>query len=89
MGIKEKKQHKAVCDVCGKEFEASGPAKYCCDTCRNTGSKMRKTIREQGKASKKEKKKIKKQQQAELSIAAMKARKAGMSYGQYVAKYGY
>lgn len=89
MVIKERKAHKAVCDVCGKEFEANGPAKYCCESCRNIGGKIRKTIREQEKASKKEKKKIKKQQQAELSIAARKARKAGMSYGQYVAKYGY
>ena len=78
------------CGICGKTFIASkANIKYCCDKCRYEAIsikniEIRKSKSENKKASRKKKKD---NQQAIIDIA-VEAKKAGMSYGQYVARMG-
>lgn len=78
------KKMKKVC-VCGKAFESDCVnAKYCSEGCKLIGrkkandskTKRRRTVREARKEEKNQ----------ELVDVAVAARKAGMSYGQYVQK---
>ena len=75
-----------ICATCGKEFSANHPAKVCCSP-----DCQRVRERELAKASwKKEalrEKKIKSSEKAIIDINA-KAKAMGLSYGQYVARYG-
>ena len=74
------------CAICGKLFVAkNGNAKYCSKKCSDAGA-MENYYKK--KASKEQA--AKKQRKKPLSITeiAVAARKAGMSYGQYVAKMG-
>ena len=61
------------CNWCGMSFETDHKRKYCSDDCR---------LKANGKRYRK--KKLAK----ELSSVENLAREAGMTYGQYVAKYG-
>ena len=64
-----------VCRWCGKEFEATTYRKFCCEACKKEFHSKRKPN------NKKNMKNI-------VKINEL-ARKEGLSYGQYVAKYGY
>lgn len=70
------------CVVCNKLYIATrANAKYCSATCREIGtSELKSAYREQQKVAKPKRKK--KQSVTEIAVAA---RKAGMTYGQYVA----
>lgn len=75
------------CAICGKLFVSkNGNAKYCSSKCREVGAKI---IYQQKNHSLQEQE-AKKQRKKSLSITeiAVAARKAGMTYGQYVAKMG-
>lgn len=78
------------CEVCGRPYVTNkANAKYCGQKCskegiRRVNAENRKIQSENKKA---EKKKKKDNQKAIVNIA-VEAKKAGMSYGQYVAKMG-
>lgn len=75
VNLKEKE-----CVMCKKPYIPSRASQlYCTDECRNEQKRIRsKEFREKQKATKKNKKKS-------LRTIATEARKAGMSYGKYVA----
>lgn len=73
-------RYQRKCKVCGKEFESrSSRAFYCSTDCSNESSK---------RGYLKDKTKGYKQRTKSLSDIATEARKAGMTYGQYVVKMG-
>ena len=65
------------CAFCGKDFESDARRKYCSAECREDAK------RENQKRKKPKKAKVSLEQINEL------ARKEGLTYGQYFAKYGY
>ena len=72
------KEHKRVCQYCGKEFISQNPhAKYCCEKCRREyyKSKPKPVVENE----------VKKKTLAEINE---EARNAGMTYGKYVLKMG-
>lgn len=74
------------CTVCDKLYIATrANAKYCSATCREKGTTELKAIYRKQQSVDKPKRK-KKQSVTEIAVAA---RKAGMTYGQYVAKMEY
>lgn len=78
------------CVICGKLFVArTVNGKYCSEECQTEGLRRRtRNNWRDNEAKKKEIRKSKKKRQKELVDIAVEARKAGMSYGQYVAKMG-
>ena len=64
-----------ICAFCGVVFYSDRRKKYCCDKCRDKAN---------GKRSAKPRKKAK----MSIEEVAKLCRKEGLSYGQYVAKYG-
>lgn len=72
------------CAMCNKLFITSNVnAKYCSLDCRTEGKKEAvSAFKQRAKAAKEAKKRGKKQSVTEIAVAA---RKAGMTYGQYVA----
>lgn len=94
VNVKEKKPEKGICVVCGKKFAQKKVTQKCCsDECRHTLTIQRqnayfkeKYARE--KAERKEKQKqIPKTNHEKIADIAIAARKEGLTYGQYVAKY--
>lgn len=89
----------AICAVCGKEFVRNcrqSKMKYCSEPCRRiVKNEATRRFRERNKVEinqqrKEKRQKIKKKvsnNDIVLQINAL-ARKEGLSYGQYVAKYG-
>lgn len=87
---------KKVCPVCGKVFQKDkyrAAKKYCSQECRDSAQLESKrnydrknyaTIYDRRK-TRKNKKKFNNQSIVDITVAA---RKEGMTYGQYVAKYG-
>ena len=75
-----KKTYKAVkifeCGWCGLFFQSGKKAEYCCEECRQKGENRK---RNRGRRSK---------NTLSIDAIAVAARKEGLSYGQYVAKYG-
>lgn len=79
-------KYKKICATCGKEFGTwSNNQRYCCEECKRY-SRVKNV---EAYKEKQEKKKLKyeaeqKKKHAVIDIA-VEARKAGMSYGKYVA----
>lgn len=84
------------CLICGKSLEGTNRRKYCSDKCSDKASKKnekswKKKEREEERNKKKEqeqRRRAKPEKKKSLVNVAMAARKAGMSYGQYVGKMG-
>ena len=62
------------CAWCGKHFDTDRKRKYCCDECRVKANRNKPTRRKKPKLT--------------LAEVNALARKEGLNYGQYVAKYG-
>lgn len=79
-----------ICAICGKTFIAGKyNAKYCSVECQDEGRRNHdKKNRKAGQERKKEERKSKKKRQKALVDIAVEAKKAGMTYGQYVARMG-
>ena len=84
-------------EECGAEFVVTQHNKrYCCDSCKKIVEKKRSVLYSRnGYQRQKERMLLQLNQKAEkrkaqdkLKEIAIEARNAGMSYGQYVAKYG-
>ena len=74
------------CDWCKKEYLASNRnSKYCCIDCKNSNRKERSNILSRQRYEK-QKRNMKTRNNNMLTEISKKAREAGMSYGQYVAK---
>lgn len=74
------------CIICNKYYVTTTQnAKYCSGTCRKMADKETK---KKSKANKKEQIENRKNMQQSIIDIAVLARKAGMTYGQYVAKMG-
>lgn len=69
-----------TCPICGKEFE--GNRKYCNKECSKKGYRLKQITRTEKKRKLKQKSRT---NDNRLQTIAKEARKAGMSYGQYVA----
>lgn len=84
------KAEERICAVCGNEFIATrANAKYCSEECLAEGLRMRTRRNEREKAERKrEERKRRKESQKAIIDIAVEAKKAGMSYGQYVAVMG-
>lgn len=79
---------KRYCKCCGKPFETIYiAAKYCGESCR-VDSQRREKMERQRERRKMEKAEKEKTKSATIVSIDAEARKAGMSYGQYVAKMG-
>lgn len=75
-----------ICVICGNEFAPNQPTKVCCSPeCQRIRDRQR--IRESNHSIKQRNKKVKSTEQQINDINA-KAKALGMSYGQYVARYG-
>lgn len=76
------------CAVCGNYFVATRINAECCsDDCKHTRRlKLEKELREQNKSEVRSK--PRKRNKNSITDIAVEARKAGMTYGQYVAKMG-
>ena len=88
----EKAHTIAKCCICGKEFEKSvANSKYCSDECRKVGlSNNVKNFHErkmQQELEQRKKRKRQKNNRDKITEIAIAARKEGLTYGQYVAKY--
>lgn len=83
-----------ICAVCGKSFEAHRETEVCCSKeCKDERRReqIRSYRRDKAQEKKFEEQKKKKQvsrNKNSLTEIAIEARKAGMTYGQYVAKMG-
>lgn len=78
-----------VCKRCGKFFVARGSTALFCDDCKHIAHVER--CRKTNAAARQRKKSERLNPPKEIlpvTEIAMKARAAGMTYGQYVAKYG-
>ena len=64
------------CGWCGLFFESKKKEDYCCEECRQKGENRK---RSRGRRTK---------NTLSIDAIAVAARKEGLSYGQYVAKYG-
>ena len=82
-----RKNNILTCKICGKEFEAGCcNAKCCSEKCKKENAKINsKRHAERVKLQQKEEKEKKKKKLTIAEIAVI-ARKAGMTYGQYVAQ---
>ena len=81
---------KRKCVICGKSFGSERyNAKYCSETCKDKG---RQAITKENERIKRERatkaRKARKNSQKQLINISAEAKKAGMSYGQYVAMKG-
>ena len=79
-----------TCEICGKKYVATQHnAKYCGAECHTEGMRRRNRANDREKTRQKIAEHIRKKdnQQAIIDIA-VEAKKAGMSYGQYVARMG-
>lgn len=75
-----------ICAICGKEFSPNQPAKVCCSPeCQRERDRER--IRVSNRSIQQRNKKVKSSEQQINDINA-KAKALGLSYGQYVARYG-
>ena len=75
-----------TCSICGKVFTAcSTRHKYCGDDCRKVATKTWERERCRREKEARERKKKNARTIGEISAAA---KKAGMTYGEYVAKFG-
>lgn len=91
---KEPKTYQKICEICGKEYICKNPRqKYCGDACarsasasqqRTNGYRVREMERERKRAEKRAKR-IQTSHEA-LADAAVEARAAGMTYGQWQAR---
>lgn len=79
-------KYQKTCAVCGKEFGAwNTNQKFCSQNCKHEASlKSGESYREKQREKAEQQAKECKKKQAVVNIAA-EARKAGMSYGKYVA----
>lgn len=89
-GIRAKKD--LYCVICGKKLSGKNK-KYCGETCRRRAATLRnmEEMKELSESKDVETPKvIKKKRKPKLTLVqiAVEARKEGLSYGQYVAKYG-
>lgn len=77
-----------ICKICGKEFTTSSVAKCCSEECKKENEKrnVASYYMRVGKNNKKTKTKAKKEKKLTVTEIAVKAKEAGMSYGQYVAR---
>lgn len=71
-----------ICKYCGKEFYGKIRAEYCSDECRHQ-------VQLEQKRRYREKKNRNHKRDLSLTNLAALARNEGLTYGQYVAKYGY
>ena len=80
----------AICMICGKPFLARNNRENSCSPeCAKIRDKENNIIRMREYHEKEKHIKVKKNREpSELAIINAKARKAGMTYGQYVAKMG-
>ena len=90
---KDRGMEERICNTCEKSYIPKRKDQvYCCAECRNQGFK--KYLRAYGiearekKRQEKVEKVKKKEKPSSLVDIAVEARKAGMTYGQYVAKMG-
>lgn len=84
--IASKKGFDKICDRCGKQFYGCRhDVRYCSDECLKEATKDRaKELRQ----IRHEAKRVRREKQQSITQIAIKARQAGMTYGQYVAKMG-
>ncbi len=76
-----------ICATCGKEFSPNHPSKVCCSpVCQR--ERERKMAREGWASFKQTKAKKPKTSEQQIIDINAKAKAMGMSYGQYVARYG-
>ena len=76
------KIYNVVCKICGKEFIAhTARRKLCSDECKRENNIINAT--EHNKKIKEIKENAKKEQRETIVDIAVRARKAGMTYGQY------
>lgn len=77
------------CKACGKKFTPiNARSAYCSRSCYENEKRKRACERAKNRRNEIRKIKINKSNQQMITEIALEARKAGMSYGQYVAKYG-
>lgn len=78
------------CVVCGNKFTATRPnSKYCSDECRDEGRRKLTKANDKAKREReREARKARKNSQKSLVEIAVAAKKAGMNYGEYVARMG-
>ncbi|MCI5874476.1 MAG: hypothetical protein PUJ55_10890 [Clostridiales bacterium] len=84
------------CLICGKSLDGTNRRKYCSDKCSDKASKQnekswKKREREAERTEKKaqeQRRRVKPEKKNSIVDVAIAARKAGMSYGQYVGKMG-
>ena len=81
------KTEERICAVCGNEFIATRPnAKYCSEECKEEG---RRRLCKKNDKAKRERKREERKERADdrkkLDSIEVAAKKAGMSYGLYVA----
>lgn len=90
--VHEKTEQKKICIICGKEFTTTRDAKCCSKECRDKRNvqkqsenyeRKQKEIKKNGK----KKKQLPKTNHEKIADIAIAARKEGLTYGQYVAKY--
>lgn len=76
------------CTICGAKYTTTRPnAKYCGEECMEIGLKKRQIKNDALKAQRKAMElKLKSDRKNAIVNIAVEAKKAGMSYGQYVAK---
>lgn len=80
------KIYNVVCKICGKEFIAhTALRKLCSDECKRENNIINATEHNKKIKEIKENAKKEKEQRATIVDIAVKARKAGMTYGQYTA----
>lgn len=86
----EKKLYKKTCQHCKQNYETSyDRQKYCCDECRMRAyNKTQSEIFAEGRKTTDSPTMRKRKTSASITEIAVAARKAGMTYGQYVAKMG-
>ena len=86
------------CEMCGETFEAKSKLARYCEDCRlirfsqkqkeyKAKKRREKQIEEQKKRQKKEARSDKDNMQ-QIAVLAQKARQIGMTYGEYVGRYG-
>ena len=74
------------CDMCGKEFEPRPNQRYCCAECKAKAAHLAAIRQEENRKERILKRKT--YQNQSIVDIAVAARKAGMTYGQYVMKMG-
>lgn len=82
-GLRERnKNREFTCEWCGAKFTSDSKKKYCCHKCAKAANNYR------GKSKNKPKKTERKKPMLTIEQVALLSRQEGISYGEYVKKYG-